>query len=216
MTMTTMSNETQPGTSDGPTAGQSSSQPPRGSSTGAPAAQQQVARQPRGRGTLTRASVSPFALGPFGFMRRMFEDLEQLFGIGGLEPRAELAEGARASWFVPRVDVRNLGDQVVIHADLPGMSADDIALRITDDCLVLEGERKQEREHDEGGVWRMERSYGRFQRVIPLPEGADPESAEARFEDGVLEVTLRAPERTRGREIPIKRAETPETTTARH
>jgi HSP20 family protein len=69
---------------------------------------------------------------------------------------------------------------------------------------VIEGEKKREQESEEGGWRRTERSYGRFYRMIPLPEGAEAEQAKADFKDGVL--TVRAPlseQHRRGRKIPI-------------
>ena len=79
-----------------------------------------------------------------------------------------------------------------------------VQVRIEDNALIVEGERRTERELDEGGIVRTERVYGRFQRVIPLPQGADSESAEARFANGVLEVTIKTPQRQKGREIEIQ------------
>ena len=66
-------------------------------------------------------------------------------------------------------------------------------VEIDDDVLTIEGERRQEREENRGGVYHSERSYGRFSRAIPLPEGAIPESAKATFKDGVLEITIQTP-----------------------
>jgi HSP20 family protein len=78
-------------------------------------------------------------------------------------------------------------------------------VEVAEGALVLEGERRQEREVERSGMYRAERVYGTFRRMIPLPEGVDPESAEARFDNGVLEVTLRLPEeKARGRRIEIQ------------
>jgi HSP20 family protein len=79
---------------------------------------------------------------------------------------------------------------VVIRADLPGVPPDDVRIDVRGDSLVLEGERKSESEREEAGVYRSERTYGRFFREIPLPEGADVDNAQARFENGVLEIDL--------------------------
>jgi hypothetical protein len=80
-------------------------------------------------------------------------------------------------------------------ADLPGLTKDDINVDITDDALVIRGERKSEREENEEGYYRSERSYGSFYRQIPLPEGVNVDDADATFRDGVLEITMTAPER---------------------
>ena len=87
------------------------------------------------------------------------------------------------------------------------MAPTDVQLRIEDNALIVDGERRTERELEQGGIVRTERVYGRFQRVIPLPEGADSESAEARFANGVLEVTIKTPLRRKGRQIEIQGGE---------
>ena len=86
-------------------------------------------------------------------------------------------------------------------------------VEITDDALVIEGERKHEREDKQEGRWHSERSYGRFHRTIPLPEGATAEQARADFKNGELQITvpIQRPQSKR-RQIPITGASTqPET-----
>jgi HSP20 family protein len=141
---------------------------------------------------------------PFTFMRRFSEEMDRLFedfrvGGGFLAPSfgrglERLGELERSAWS-PQVEVFERGGQLVVRADLPGMTRDDIDVDITDDALVLRGERKSEREEDEEGYYRTERSYGSFYRQIPLPEGASAENAAATFRNGVLEITMPAPER---------------------
>ena len=144
---------------------------------------------------------APFMFGPFGVMRRLFDDLAQLAGVGG-PPVSELEQ--LPGMFVPQIDVQQRDDRIVVHADLPGTAPADVQLRIEDNALIVEGERRTEHEREQGGIVRTERVYGRFQRMIPLPEGADPESAEARFANGVLEVTIKTPQRRKGRQIEIQ------------
>src|SRR6185295_1138195 len=87
----------------------------------------------------------------------------------------------------------------------PGLHPDDVKLEITDDAIVLEGERKGEREENKGGLHVTERRYGRFYRAIPLPEGAKTDDARAKFENGVLEVTVPIELlKSKRREIPIQ------------
>jgi HSP20 family protein len=143
----------------------------------------------------------PFMLGPFALMRRLFDDLAQLAGVG--EPVSE-PERLPGGMFIPQIDVQQRDDNLVVHVDLPGTAPADVQLRIEDNTLIVEGDRRVERELEEGGIVRTERVFGRFQRVIPLPEGADPESAEARFANGVLEVTIKTPQRQKGRRIEIQ------------
>ena len=152
---------------------------------------------------------------PFTFMRRFSEEMDRLFedfgfGRGFLTPTfgrelGRLGELERSVWS-PQVEVIERGNQLVVRADLPGMTKDDINVDITDDALVIRGERRNEREENEEGYYRTERSYGSFYRSIPLPEGVKAENANATFRNGVLEITLPAPERAeqRSRRLEIR------------
>ena len=143
--------------------------------------------------------VDPF-ISPFGWMRRMMEDMDQLMGLAPMRGRGL----ERGNMFVPQIDVRREKDRVVVRCDLPGLSPDDVKLRIEDGALLIEGERKSESESESGGVMRTERYFGQFQRCIPLPDGATSDKAEARFENGVLEVTIPTPQRPQGQQIQIQ------------
>src|SRR4030095_3006522 len=94
--------------------------------------------------------------------------------------------------FSPQVDIFERNGKLVVRADLPGMTKDDITVEVTDDAVVMDGESRYEHEEKETGIYRSERSYGRFHREIPLPEGVKTENATATFKNGVLEVTLDA------------------------
>ncbi|AKV00782.1 Small heat shock protein [Labilithrix luteola] len=134
---------------------------------------------------------------PFTFMQRMFEDMDRLFG-GGFGTHGDIlpwGEGigdvellSKSDVWNPAVDVTMQGNKLVVRADLPGVEKDDVRLSVTDDAIVLEGERKSESESTEGDVYQSERSYGSFMRRIPLPSGVDSNAIEARFDNGVLEV----------------------------
>src|SRR5690606_33993477 len=79
--------------------------------------------------------------------------------------------------FGPDIDVFQRGNELIIRADLPGMKKDDIQVDVTEDSISIQGERKREYEEERDGVYRAERSYGRFSRVIPLPEGTITDQA---------------------------------------
>jgi HSP20 family protein len=139
-----------------------------------------------------------FRMSPFELMRRMSEEVDRTFGeSSGRE------HGDRA--WTPAVEVLQRDANYVVRAELPGLKPEEVKLEVTDDAIVFEGERKEEREETEGGLHVTERRYGRFYRAIPLPEGAKPDEAKARFEDGVLEVTVPTEEqKPKRREIPIQ------------
>lgn len=92
--------------------------------------------------------------------------------------------------FQPRIDVVDEGDALRISADLPGMDRKDVEVLIEDGFLVLRGEKKVESTKEEEGCYRVERAFGSFQRVIPLPQDVDAARAEARFDKGVLALRL--------------------------
>jgi len=69
-----------------------------------------------------------------------------------------------------------------------------VKVEVTDDALIIEGERKREHKEEQEGYHRYERSFGRFYRSIPLPEGAKPDQAKAELNDGVLKISVPAPE----------------------
>ena len=81
-------------------------------------------------------------------------------------------------------------NQLVVCVDLPGMKKDDIHVEITEDALIIQGERQHEFASTHEGYQRSERSYGSFYRTVPLPDGIDPEQMRASFQDGVLKVTV--------------------------
>jgi HSP20 family protein len=142
-----------------------------------------------------------FSASPFALMRRLMHEMDRPFW--GLEPRE--MEG-----WAPAVEVTEKGDNLVVSADLPGLTKDEVKVDITNEGLVIQGERKREHEEKHEGYYRSERSYGRFYRVIPLPEDASLDKARARFNNGVLEVTIPVPASQRKRrEIPIEGGEEP-------
>ena len=146
------------------------------------------------RGLMSGGQFAP--TNPFSMLRRFSEDLNRFFG-GNFNQ-------LMANDFSPQTEIFERGNELVIHADLPGMSKDDINVNIENDQIVIRGERRNEREHNTEGVYHSERSYGSFYRSIPLPEGIDSEKAKASFNNGVLEITMPKPEqKTGGRRIEI-------------
>jgi HSP20 family protein len=130
-------------------------------------------------------------------MDRMFDELGLGWGRAG-------SIGHLARW-TPQIDVSQKNNQLVIRADLPGLSKDEVKVDVTDDAITLQGERRREHEEEREGIYRSERSYGQFYRVIPLPEGAKTDQAKASFRDGVLEITMPAAteQTSRGRRLEI-------------
>src|SRR5262249_25970883 len=136
---------------------------------------------------------------PFSLMSALRRDMDELFGNFGFSGLG-LADSERL--WSPAVETYEKDGKLVICADLPGLSKDEVHVDVRDNILMIEGERKQEKKDEKGG-W-SERSYGHFSRAIALPEGVSAETAKASFKNGVLEIALDAPKRdTGGRRIEI-------------
>ena len=90
----------------------------------------------------------------------------------------------------PPVDIYETDDALVLKAELPGFSKDEINIEMKDQTLVIKGERKREDEVKEGSYHRTERVYGAFQRSFMLPTTVDQEKVSAAYKDGVLELRL--------------------------
>jgi HSP20 family protein len=101
--------------------------------------------------------------------------------------------GSETGW-VPQIDMYEQGNQVVIKAELPGISRDDIDVMLEQGDLVIRGERKSEHEDTAENIYRMERAYGAFYRRIHMPEGVNEDDISASFNDGVLEVRAPGPQ----------------------
>ena len=134
---------------------------------------------------------------PFTFVRRFSEEMDRLFedfglGRGVLTPMLEKAQLPRGLWS-PQVEMFERDNQIVLRADLPGLTKDDVNVELANDGITIEGERKNEHEEEGEGFYRSERSYGKFYRRIPVPEGVNLENAQATFNNGVLEITMPAP-----------------------
>lgn len=149
------------------------------------------------REALELASKSP-DFNPFGMMRRFTKDMERLFDdfegfrVPGFFNREFFPFGTEFKDFewMPQIEVKKTNGDLMVKADLPGLTRDDVKVELTDDALTISGERKEEKEEKREGFYRTERNYGRFFRQIPLPEGAKTDKANAVFTNGVLEVKI--------------------------
>ncbi|MCE4547498.1 MULTISPECIES: Hsp20/alpha crystallin family protein [unclassified Caballeronia] len=95
-----------------------------------------------------------------------------------------------SSRFQPRIDVVDEGKVLRVTAELPGMEREDVSVSVEDGTLVLRGEKKQDVRSEEDGCYRLERAHGRFTRTIPMPENAEPDRALAKFDRGILTLTV--------------------------
>jgi HSP20 family protein len=122
---------------------------------------------------------------PFAEMERMQEELERMWQrFGGRD------EAAPAEARLPAVDVLERNGNLVVRAELPGLRREDVEVMATADTLTIRGERREETEKQDETYYRKERTYRRFYRALPLPTGVKAEAAQAKFQDGILEITL--------------------------
>jgi HSP20 family protein len=111
--------------------------------------------------------------------------LNEAFGRGSTDESAWFS----GAWSPP-VDIYETDDALVMKAELPGFSKDDIHIEMKENTLVIRGERRREDEVKEGSYHRTERVYGAFQRSFLLPTTVDQEKVRASYKDGVLELRL--------------------------
>ncbi len=144
-----------------------------------------------------------FGANPFALFRRLSDDMDRMF-FGGGAPQNLNPIAALAGRFIPNIDIEQRDDSIVVRADLPGVQLEDFQVNVDDDALVLQGERRDQREENRGGMRRVERTYGSFRRVIPLPPGANTDAAQARFENGVLEIVIPVQQQSRSRRLDVQ------------
>ena len=111
--------------------------------------------------------------------------------------------GDAARRWIPAMDLVETSDHYVLRADLPGLSEKDVNIELESNVLTISGERKAERTEEKGGYHRVERAYGSFSRSLTLPEGVNPEAVQAKFDRGVLEVSIPKPEQIKPRKVTI-------------
>eukprot|EP00043_Microstomoeca_roanoka_P020758 m.253892 g.253892 ORF g.253892 m.253892 type:complete len:149 (-) comp17519_c0_seq1:263-709(-) len=123
-------------------------------------------------------------------MRDPFMDTEfglAPFGMGGME------QWNTRNNMLGSCDIVETKDAHIFTLDTPGMSKDDVKIECENDILTISGERKSQYEQKDDKVHRVERRYGTFQRSFRLPEGVDPQSISARFNNGTLRVEVPKP-----------------------
>jgi HSP20 family protein len=142
--------------------------------------------------TITR--YNPFReLDEFSAPMRLFHDsVNRIF-----------SDAATTRPWTPNVDVLETEGEIVLKADVPGVSEKDLEIKLEDGTLSLKGERKFEAEKKGEGYHRIERGYGTFVRCFSLPDSVDPEKVKAACKDGVLTVTLPKKEIAKPRTIKI-------------
>ena len=138
---------------------------------------------------MARGILAPLGFGtqgadPFTLLR---QEMEQLFDNVSRGPSQGGAVGTVMS---PRMDVSEDEKEVRITAEMPGVAPENLEVTLNDDVLTIRGEREREQRTERKNYHVMERSYTTFQRSLRLPYPVDPAQVQARFDEGVLTITI--------------------------
>jgi HSP20 family protein len=105
--------------------------------------------------------------------------------------------------WLPSIDVSETDKQIHVRAELPGIEPKDVDVSVSEDRLVISGEKKCEKEESGEGWTHRESHYGSFSRAIPLPEAVDPAKVTARYDKGVLAIELTKSPTSTSRKVPV-------------
>jgi len=139
---------------------------------------------------------------PFREMASLQERMNRLFSDFRIRAPLGEEEITQGSW-VPPVDIYETVESIVLEAELPGITKEDIVVEVKDGTLTLKGDRKFEKEVKEENYHRVERSYGAFQRAFTLPGTVQHDKVKAKFKDGILEITLPKVEQAKPKQIKV-------------
>ena len=129
-------------------------------------------------------------------------EMNRLFNTFFDQPTPPRGNGVARRW-MPAIDLVETADHYVLRADLPGLSDEDVNVQLEDNVLTISGERKTQHEQHEEGYYRIERAFGNFARSLTLPDGVNPDTVQAHFDRGVLEIRIPKPEQKKPRQVQI-------------
>jgi len=138
---------------------------------------------------------------PFRDLSTIQDRMNKLFEDTLARSRGE--ESTSLAAWAPPVDIYETKEAIVVKAELPGIEQKDIDVQVHDNILTLRGERKFESDVKRENFHRIERSYGTFQRSFSLPNIIQQDQIKARFNNGILEITLPKVEEAKPRQIKV-------------
>ncbi|NOR17694.1 Hsp20 family protein [candidate division WOR-3 bacterium] len=136
---------------------------------------------------------------PFSDLVSLRDDMDRFFEtFFGQHPED------REGFWTPILDIEESNGNIVVKAEIPGMEKDEIKVSVRNNMLSISGERKQEIETKDKTFHRIERSYGKFSRIITLPSEVDADKIKAAYKDGVLNIILPKPESMKPKQIEVE------------
>jgi HSP20 family protein len=142
---------------------------------------------------------------PFGDMEQFFDNLFArgwMRPLGWERPRWGELMGAFEER-MPKVDIIDREEQVVVRAEVPGVNKDDLDVSVSDNAVTIRGETRHEEKEEKGDYYRSEMTRGSFARTVMLPTNVAADQAKAKFSDGVLELTLPKVEHAKKKTVKI-------------
>ncbi len=141
---------------------------------------------------------------PFQELTTRHSDIDELFNQFFNLPSYEVGVVTRQTSWVPSIEGYEKEDQYFVRLDLPGIDPKDVEVLAENDSLIIKGERKKAHEVEEKGYHYRETSYGRFERRLALPKGLETNKIAARYDKGILEISIPLPPRLVAKKVPIQ------------
>ena len=139
---------------------------------------------------------------PFTSLEDMQNEMNKLFNYPTMKPLIKRSGQWDKIW-APAVDIHDTKDALVVTADIPGLTKDQIDVSVDNNVLTIKGEKREEKEEKKKEMVRSERFYGSFQRSFTLPVGIDQTKVNAAYKDGVLEVSIPKKEEAKANQIKV-------------
>lgn len=140
---------------------------------------------------------------PFQELETLRRQMDHMFDeMNGLKNTSAV------SW-QPAIEVQDADDNVILRAEIPGIEAKDLDVRVTREAVSLSGEHRYEQKTQAKGFFRSEFRYGKFGRVIPLPVAVQNDQVKADFSNGILTLTLPKVEAVKNRVVKLNLTEQP-------
>jgi HSP20 family protein len=140
---------------------------------------------------------------PFREFASLQDRVNRLFSEFLPEMDGNLPSSLTASWFSPKTDVYEEDDHILLEMDIPGFHQEDLNITVENNVLTVSGERKPDEERKQDRYQRNERFFGSFSRTFTLPATVDPDHIEAKYENGVLYLTMPKKAEAKPRQIKI-------------